>query len=147
VSCKSPDSSGTDDGQDDFQSLLRKARAGDAQACRRIYCAYDPHLLKVVQRRLSKGLRGLYDAADFTQEVWKLFFSRSLTQRGFESPGRLVHFLDGVAQHLLQKAHRDQFQTQKRARFREVSLETCWNCVRHYADTRPGPFVSSLQQF
>src|SRR5262245_15044976 len=76
-----------------FKHLIRQAQAGSEEAARTIIDRCGGPLLLIINRRLSKKLRPLFDSTDFTQLVWMDFFTRAVRERSFENPRELGAFL------------------------------------------------------
>jgi RNA polymerase sigma-70 factor (ECF subfamily) len=83
----------------ELQSLLERVRQGDGEAARELLIHFEPHVRRVVRRRLPVVMRSKFDSMDFVQSVWGDFFPK--LARGeitFDSPQRLAKFLALVAQ-------------------------------------------------
>jgi DNA-binding NarL/FixJ family response regulator len=64
---------------------------------------------------------------------------RVLPRKNFDSAAHLLKFLDGMAEHKMQKAYRNQIETEKRSRSRRLSLEVCSVQVRDCEDKHADP--------
>src|SRR5207249_3189871 len=60
---------------DDLRQLLDSARAGNADACQRLYDRYSAHVLTVVRHHLGHPLRRAFDSADLTPQTWQAVFT------------------------------------------------------------------------
>lgn len=82
-----------------FLELLRRVRAGDADAATEFVRRYEPHVRRVVRIRLADSdLRRLLDSADICQSVFGLFFVRAaLGQFDLETPDQLLRLLTTIA--------------------------------------------------
>ena len=97
---------------EDFQTLMRRIRAGSEEAARELFERYGPHVRRVVRRKLRQPLRSKFDSDDFEQAVWASFFAL-LPHRGtFDRPEALVTFLVKLAQNKVIDAIRQRL-TQK----------------------------------
>jgi RNA polymerase sigma factor (sigma-70 family) len=107
------------DSSTDFRALMERVRAGCPEAARDLYEVYSPHVQRIIRRRLNPRLRAQYDSIDFTQQVWKSFFTGDLADQRFDHPGALVAFLARVASNKVTEEFRRQFLTEKRDLNRE----------------------------
>lgn len=83
----------------ELQSLLERVRQGDGDAARELLVHFEPHVRRVVRRRLPVVMRSKFDSMDFVQSVWGDFFPKlARGEIDFESPQRLARFLALVAQ-------------------------------------------------
>lgn len=88
---------------DDFTSLLRRARAGEARAAEELVRLYEPQIQRVVRVRLTDArLRRQMDSIDVCQSVMGEFFFRvSMGQFELRSSGELVALLAQMARNKL----------------------------------------------
>ena len=84
-----------------FQELLKWAIAGNADAARALYDRFEPHLRRVIRRKLSEPLRLLCESQDFLQDVWASFYAARPSPARFEAPEQLLRFLAEMATHKL----------------------------------------------
>jgi RNA polymerase sigma factor (sigma-70 family) len=82
----------------DFAGALREARRGDQAAWGILFNECYPKLLRVVDRRLDRSLRSLYDSADFASEAMKSLVVH-FDGLQFQSIKSLMDFLVHVAKH------------------------------------------------
>lgn len=87
----------------DLLELLRRYRAGDAEAARDLVAAYEPHLRRIIRLRIrDTRLRRLFDSADICQSVLASFFVRlSLGQFDLETPAQLTRLLEVMARNAI----------------------------------------------
>jgi RNA polymerase sigma factor (sigma-70 family) len=85
------------DPDDSFRTLMRGLQRGSPEAAETFCRTYQPHILRVVRRRLMKSLRIRYDPQDLVNDVWLSFFSRPPQDRQFQSPIALIVFLEKMA--------------------------------------------------
>lgn len=108
-------------GESDEDQLLKRLRAGDAQAQGELFMLHRQRLWRVIHFRLDRRLRGRIDADDVLQEAF------------LSAASRITHFLDStsftffiwlrtVAIQTLIDLHRRHIGTQQRDAGREVSL-------------------------
>src|SRR5262245_1727728 len=63
--------------EEDFADLLRRLRAGDADAARQLVARYEPEIRRTVRIRLTDPrLRRVLDSTDVCQSVLANFFVR-----------------------------------------------------------------------
>ena len=83
----------------ELQNLLERVRKGDEEAARELLVHFEPHVRRVVRRRLPVVMRSKFDSMDFVQSVWGDFFPKlARGEISFDSPQRLAKFLALVAQ-------------------------------------------------
>jgi RNA polymerase sigma-70 factor (ECF subfamily) len=116
----SPDATPSPVGE--FAALMRRVRAGNAEAAREVFDRYSPHVLRVVRRRMHQRLRAQYDSADFAQAVWASFFADSPDRFDFDGPQALVNYLANVAANKVVDVVRRRVQAAKRDLTRERPL-------------------------
>jgi RNA polymerase sigma factor (sigma-70 family) len=108
---------------DDFVSLIARARAGDQAAIRLFLSRFGREVQMMVRARLPQQLRDQYDSSDFAQAVWLSFFSD--LPRDAPSFQKVVHlrrYLAGVARNKIYEEHRRLTRTQKYDICREERL-------------------------
>jgi RNA polymerase sigma factor (sigma-70 family) len=101
----------------EFQSLLQRARNGDPEACNELYRRFRDPVERVVRRHLEVRLRPVqthYSWEDCLQSAWTEVFAGSLIQADFASPTKMVAFILEVTRHNLCKVLRRHLHTQKR---------------------------------
>jgi RNA polymerase sigma-70 factor (ECF subfamily) len=86
-----------------FRDLMRRVRAGDAQAAVELVRAYEGAIRLQVRVRLTQpDLRRLLDSMDIVQLVWASFFPRAADgQFELEDPKKLLNLLITLAHHKL----------------------------------------------
>jgi RNA polymerase sigma-70 factor (ECF subfamily) len=82
-----------------FPDLVRRVRAGDAQACAELVRRYEPAIRLAAHVRLTDpGLRRLLDSADICQSVLANFFLRAAAgELELNTPAQLVRLLKTMA--------------------------------------------------
>jgi len=123
-------------GDTEFAELMRRVAAGDPEASRALFDRYGGHILRVVRRRLSGGLRVRYDSTDFLQDVWKSFFVTEARRRVFSDPAHLVRFLANMACHKVADGYRRQTAGRRTAPRPEHSFDSA---LAHPAAKEPTP--------
>jgi RNA polymerase sigma factor (sigma-70 family) len=58
---------------DSLEALLVRLNAGDRQAVKQLFLAFEPYMRMVIRRRISGSLRAKFDSADVVQSVWADF--------------------------------------------------------------------------
>src|SRR5216684_6247091 len=86
-----------------FVDLIRRVRAGDAQASAELVRRYEPAIRIAVRVRLNDpGLRRLFDSMDICQSVLGSFFVRAaLGQFELDNPDQLLKLLVTMARNRL----------------------------------------------
>jgi RNA polymerase sigma-70 factor (ECF subfamily) len=109
-----------------FAELIRRVRAGDADAAAEVVRRYEPEIRRAVRVRLTDpGLRRLLDSMDICQSVLGNFFVRAAAgQFDLDRPEQLLKLLVVMARNKL----RDQVSFHRAARRDQRRLE---------ADTAP----------
>ena len=102
---------------------MAAVQAGDADAKRRLYEEYGPHLLRAVRRRLAPRMRSAFDSMDFAQDVWASFFAASADKYDLTNPGQLISLLRAMARNKILEAVRQRVKGENRKPVRENSLE------------------------
>lgn len=120
---------------DEFQALMQEVLTGSEAAAQRLFRDYEPYLLMVIRRRLSKQIRSKFDSLDFAQDVWASFFNEMTRKRSFASPDELVAFLTTVAHNKVVDAVRQRMMTQKHNVNLEQSID---DSTRFDKDNLPG---------
>lgn len=108
--------------EDGFRRLIQRVRDGDAESALELLERYSPHVLRLIRRRLSGGLRAKFDSADFVQAVWVDFFCES-QPRDFHCPEDLIRFLVTLARNKLYDELRRRTQSERYNVTREMSLD------------------------
>src|SRR5271166_2466222 len=87
----------------DFQALLGRVRAGDAQAASELVRRYEPAIRRAARVRLvDTRLNRLLDSMDICQSVLASFFVRTaLGQYELETPEQLLKLLAVMARNKL----------------------------------------------
>jgi RNA polymerase sigma-70 factor (ECF subfamily) len=88
-----------------FGELVRRVRAGDAEATTELVRRYEPAIRMAVRARLTDpALRRLLDSLDICQSVLASFFLRAAAgQYELEQPGQLLRLLETMARNKLLK--------------------------------------------
>jgi len=96
---------------EEFKSLMDKARSGDADAARELVELYEPEIRRVARVRLSDPkLRRIVDSMDICQSVFAKFFQKARSPDGMdlENPGQLLGFLVTMTRNRVIDEHRHQ---------------------------------------
>lgn len=111
-------------GEDSFQELIRRVRAGDEQAAADLVREYEPEIRREVRVRLTDpALRRIVDSMDICQSVLGNFFSRAaLGQFDLGEPRQLLGLLVTMARNRVIDLARRQ-RSQRRDQGRELSLQ------------------------
>ena len=81
-----------------FEDLIALAGKGDEAAAQELLRCFEPHVRRIVRRRLPRVMRPKYGSVDFVQSVWKSFFPRLRNgELSFRTPEQLSQFLTQVA--------------------------------------------------
>ncbi len=108
---------------DDFVSLIARARAGDEAAIRLFLSRFGREVQMMVRARLPQQLRDQYDSSDFAQAIWLSFFSDLPHDApSFQKVVHLRRYLAGVARNKIYEEHRRLTRTQKYDVCREERL-------------------------
>ena len=107
----------------EFERLMERLRAGDAEAGREIFERYGQAIQMVVRSRLNRRMRVEFDSLDFAQDAWASFFHIPPERCTFETPDDLVAFLIRIARNKLTDAYRQRFHTEMHDRRKVRSLE------------------------
>jgi RNA polymerase sigma factor (sigma-70 family) len=108
--------------KEEFHAMMEQVMAGSETAAEEFLRDYEPYLLHVIRRRLSKRVRSKFDSLDVAQDVWKSFFALLPEDRAFKSPADLIAFLTKLARHKVIDATRHRVSVGKRDIDREQSL-------------------------
>jgi RNA polymerase sigma-70 factor (ECF subfamily) len=94
---------------EDFRTLLRRVRAGDAEAAEELVRQYEPAIRRFVRLRLTDPrLRRFLDSMDVCQSVLANFFVRAAAgQFELDSPEQLLALLATMARHRVLDHARD----------------------------------------
>jgi RNA polymerase sigma-70 factor (ECF subfamily) len=105
-----------------FTDLIRRVRAGEAEAAAELVRQYEPAIRRSLRLRLDPRLRRSCDSMDLCQAVLGSFFVRTAAgQYDLETPEQLLKLLATMARHKLYKARRDQLRARRDAR-REMAV-------------------------
>ncbi|QJW99127.1 ECF-type sigma factor [Frigoriglobus tundricola] len=100
-----------------FADLIRRVRAGQAEAAAELVDQFEPEIRRAIRMRLTDPrLRRVLDSVDICQSVFGQFFARAAAgQFDLQEPNQLVRLLVVMAQNRLrnhaafqQAARRDQ---------------------------------------
>ena len=80
-----------------FTELLRRFRAGDADAAAELVRHYTPVIRHVVRERLPDRMRGEFESMDFAQEVWLAVCKAPLAEANFANAKDLKEYLVRIA--------------------------------------------------
>ncbi len=107
-----------------FSQLIEQARAGSEEAATVLFETYQPHVMRVVRRRLAHELRSKFDSHDFAQAVWSSFFNNRHELLSTNSPEQLVSLLAVMARNKVYDEIRRRH-TKKHDVHRETSIDRC----------------------
>jgi RNA polymerase sigma factor (sigma-70 family) len=108
---------------DSFADLVRRVRAGDADAATELVRRYEPSIRRVIRVRLGGRVGALFDSMDVCQSVLGSFFLRAAAgQYALDSPADLMKLLTVMARHKLAFQVRKQ-RAQKRDCTRDVPAD------------------------
>jgi RNA polymerase sigma-70 factor (ECF subfamily) len=123
--------------EESFRDLIRRVRAGDAEATTELVRRYEPAIRLAVHVRLTDpGLRRLLDSMDICQSVLSSFFMRAASgQYELDTPGQLLKLLTTMARNkLLHQAHK-----QRAARRDYRRLKQDLSGEENFVAAGPGP--------
>jgi RNA polymerase sigma factor (sigma-70 family) len=106
---------------EEFNELLRRARAGDNGAIRDFLSQFEEEVRTMVRSRLPRKLRTQFDSTDFVQSVWQSFLVDP-DSRDFENVEHLRGFLFGMVRNKVREQHRRLTKTEKYDLAREERL-------------------------
>jgi RNA polymerase sigma factor (sigma-70 family) len=92
--------------ENEFERLMERIRAGDAEAGRILFERYGKDIQLIVRRRLHRRLRAQFDSVDFAQDAWASFFDIPPERYTFQTPEELVAFLSKLVRNKLVDAQR-----------------------------------------
>jgi RNA polymerase sigma-70 factor (ECF subfamily) len=111
-----------DEEQAQAEALLRRARAGDAEALGRLLEQYRARFGALAGRRLTGRLGRRLGASDAVQQTF-LEAQRDFRAFAGEGPAELLGWLRAILEHNLARAARDHLVLRKRDARREQSLD------------------------
>jgi RNA polymerase sigma factor (sigma-70 family) len=122
---------------DAFRELIKRVRAGDAQATEELVREYEPAIRLAVHVRLTDpALRRVLDSMDICQSVLASFFVRvALGQYQLETPEQILRLLVTMARNKVV----NQAQQQRAARRDLRRLEPDNGALGQFADQAPSP--------
>src|SRR5262249_38642661 len=103
------------------EDLLRRAKAGDAQALADLFTQYRERLKRLIHLRLDRRLSGRVDASDVLQEAY-LEVNKRFAEYAREAPLPFYLWLRLVIGQKLTDVHRHHLGAQQRDAAQEVSL-------------------------
>jgi RNA polymerase sigma factor (sigma-70 family) len=106
---------------EEFNELLRRARAGDNRAIRDFLSQFEEEVRTMVRSRLPRKLRTQFDSTDFVQSVWQSFLVDP-DSRDFDNVEHLRGFLFGMVRNKVREQHRRLTKTEKYDLAREERL-------------------------
>jgi RNA polymerase sigma factor (sigma-70 family) len=108
-----------------FTELMKRVRAGDADAAEALVRQYEPYVRRIIRLRVEdRRLGRLFDTMDFCQSVLASFFVRAgAGQFDLEEPEQLVALLRKMVMNKVASAARKQKQ-QRRDQRRQADLES-----------------------
>jgi RNA polymerase sigma-70 factor (ECF subfamily) len=107
-----------------FAELMRRVRAGDAEAARELVKTYEAAIRRVIRFRAGNtGLRKLIDSMDICQSVLGSFFLRAFAgEYHIDSPEQLIKLLAQIARNKV-AGHARKELAQRRDQRRQVSAD------------------------
>jgi RNA polymerase sigma-70 factor (ECF subfamily) len=102
---------------------MQLIRDGSESAARELLEIYGDHILRIIRRRLHRGMRGQFDSIDFQQAVWASFFALPPERMTFQTAEELAMYLSTMAGFKVAEAFRGQIGTVKRSVLRQRSLD------------------------
>ena len=115
------------DRDEDFGELMRRVRAGDADAATLLVRQYEPAIRRAVRVwMLNARLRRAIDSIDICQSVMASFFVRAaLGQYELDAPDQLLRLLTTMARHkLADQVDRERAECRDSRRVEEGGAET-----------------------
>jgi RNA polymerase sigma-70 factor (ECF subfamily) len=97
--------------EDTFRALMRRVRAGDAEAAAELFRTYEPEIRRILRFRMRDARQHrVLDPEDICQSVMATFFVRAAAgQYDLERPDQLLRLLVTMAQNkLVDKVRRHQ---------------------------------------
>jgi RNA polymerase sigma factor (sigma-70 family) len=123
--------------EESFRELIRRVRAGDAEASTQLVRRYEPAIRLAVHVRLTDPrLRRILDSMDICQSVLVSFFMRAASgQYELETPEQLLKLLTTMARNkVLRQAHK-----QRAARRDYRRLQRDLSSEGDFVDSGPSP--------
>lgn len=105
-----------------FHVLMQDVQRGCDAAVWAIINRYEPHIRRVVRRRVNASLRSKFDTVDFVQMVWQSFFHRPQALKAMNQR-ELAGFLVKMAIHKVDTENRRRLDSKKYNVRREVPLD------------------------
>jgi len=113
----------SDESRPDDEELVRRIRAGDADAARELFDRHRDALRARVRRKLPRALRGKVGASDVIQEAWLAAYLR-LSDFEDRGDGSFAKWAHGILEHKVLDEVRRQIEAEKRDARREQRLRT-----------------------
>ena len=104
---------GGENKEDNFRALIEAVQAGSEDAVWELIETYEPHIRRVVRRRMNRQLQAKFDTMDFVQMVWKSFFFRPVHLCSFNGSSHFLAYLTKMAMNKVDTEHRRRFDTKK----------------------------------
>ena len=96
---------------EEFTSIMERARSGDAEATRSLVELYEPEIRRAARMRLKDSkLRRIVDSIDISQSVFARFFDRAKSSEGMKlkKPEQLLGLLVTMTRNRVIDEHRRQ---------------------------------------
>jgi RNA polymerase sigma factor (sigma-70 family) len=106
-----------------LRELLPLVRSGSPAELAEFLGRCEPHVLRIVRRRLNAKLRSRFDSQDFAQAVWASFFANTPSFSGFDREEDLLAYLGAMAANKVVEQNRAHLRSGKRRIDREVGLD------------------------
>lgn len=118
-------------GDGEFAEMMTEIKSGSINAVWLVIERYEPHIRRVISRRLSAQLRSRFDTMDFVQMVWKSLFEDPQRVYAMHSPTQLGAYLSKMAQRKVLAEYRRRTGTQRQDVAREQPFDSQQACVPH----------------
>lgn len=81
----------------EFLNLLAAIREGSEEAVWKLIETYDPHIRRIIRRKLNEAIKVQFESIDFAQMVWASFLVEPERIRSFGSERDLLRYLSAMA--------------------------------------------------
>lgn len=82
---------------DSIAHIVAEIQQGSVESAERLYREFQPLVLRVIRRHLSRDMRRVSDSLDFSQIVWKTLFEHASRMPHFEDPQVVAAYIARVA--------------------------------------------------
>lgn len=101
---------------DSISRIIAEIQQGSVDSAERLYREFQPLVLRVVRRHLSRDMRRISDSLDFSQIVWKTLFEHASRMPQFEDPQVIAAYIARVAANKVQGEMRAQLSLKRDVR-------------------------------